>query len=67
MADKQAMIKELLAMQKMFIDYERKNGVEMRDYYAAEAGHPLENYREKYAELANKVLDAAHEEVGSKR
>jgi len=67
MADKQAMIKEMLALQQVFIDYDHEHGVSSHDYFAAEAGHPLEGYRLKYMELANKIVDAAHAEVGSSR
>lgn len=67
MSEKAKLIAQMLEMQKKFIDYEHKNGVQMADYYAAKEGHPLHNYREEYAELAMKVNTLAHEEKGSKR
>ena len=69
MSDKQKLIKEMLEMQKKFTEYERKNGVDAVDYFtdAAGASHPLNNYRQKYAELATKVVDMAHKEKGSQR
>lgn len=67
MSDKQAKIKEMLAMQKMFIEYEHENGVTAEDYYAAGDKHPLHQYREKYQELANDVCDMAHSDKGSHR
>jgi len=66
-SEKQELIKKMLEMQKEFIAYEHKNGVEPREYWAAEEGHPLGSYKEEYAELATKVVDLAHAEKGSKR
>lgn len=67
MSSKAEMIKEMLEMQKKFIDYEHKNGVDPKDYYSPEAGHELDGYRQKYMELAMKVVDMAHAEAGSER
>jgi len=67
MSDKQAKIKELLAMQKKFIDYEHKHGVTASDYYAAGDDHDLHNYREDYMKLAMEICDMAHTEKGSRR
>jgi len=67
MSNKADLIKQMLEMQKKFVAYEQKNGVDMKDYYVPEEGHPLHNYREKYAELAAQVNAMAHEEKGSKR
>jgi len=65
MSSKQDLIKEMIAMQKKFIDYEHKEGIDMKDYYTPKSGHVLDQYREKYAELAFKVIAMAHEEKGS--
>jgi len=67
MSDKQEMIKQLLEMQRKFIEYEHENGVAMKDYFMPESGHPLDGYRQKYNDLAVKLVDVAHEEVGSHR
>ena len=67
MASKQDMIKEMLEMQKKFTAYEQANGVDPEEYFTPEAGSEFEGYREKYQELANKVVDMAHEEAGSER
>ncbi len=67
MSDKQQMIKEMIEMQKKFIAYEHENGVSQEEYYMAGEDHPLTGYRQKYAELANKLVDTAHEEKGSHR
>lgn len=67
MSEKQDLIKEMMEMQKKFIAYEEANGVEMQDYFTPAGGHELDGYRQKYMELANKVVDLAHAEKGSAR
>jgi hypothetical protein len=67
MSDKAAKIKEMIAMQKKFMEYEHKNGVDPKDYFTPQSGHDLDGYREKYQELANDVVDIAHGEAGSHR
>jgi hypothetical protein len=67
MSEKQELIKKLLEMQKKFIDYEHENGVEMKDYFAGEEGHPLHGFRQEYQALANKLVDMSHAEKGSHR
>jgi hypothetical protein len=67
MSDKQAMIKKMLEMQKKFIEYEHKNGVVPEDYWMADEGHPLHNFRQEYNELAMKLVDVAHADKGSHR
>ena len=67
MSDKAKLIQEMLDMQKKFMAFEHEHGVKAADYYAAQKGHELFQYREKYAELADKVNAMAHEEKGSKR
>jgi hypothetical protein len=67
MSEKQKLIKEMLEMQKKFIAYEQQNGVDPKDYFVPEGGHTLDGYRQKYDELATKVIDLAHAEKGSHR
>jgi len=67
MSDKQEMIKKMLEMQKKFIEYEQQNGVDPVDYWKAEEGHPLHNFRQEYMDLANQLVDMAHAEKGSQR
>ena len=67
MSDKAAMIKEMIEMQKQFIEYEHKNGVDPKDYFQPDAGHELDGYRQKYRDLAMEVVDLAHAEAGSHR
>ena len=67
MSEKAKLIKEMLEMQKKFMDYEHKNGVDPKDYFAPESGHTLDGYRQKYMDIAMKVVDLAHEDKGSHR
>ena len=67
MSDKQELIKEMLEMQKHFIAYEHEHGVSQQEYFAAAEGHELHNYRQRYNELAMKLVDMAHEDKGSHR
>ena len=60
-------IAKMLEMQKKFMDYEHKNGVEPKDYYTPESGHELDGYRQEYMKLAMEVCDEAHTQKGSKR
>lgn len=64
--EKQELINKMLEMQKQFIEYEHQNGVSGKDYWASEDGL-LANYRQEYMDMANRVVDLAHEIVGSSR
>jgi len=67
MSEKAKLIAEMLEMQSKFTEYERANGVDSAEYFAAEEGHPLFGYADKYQELANKVDAMAHKDKGSTR
>ncbi|MEN8174434.1 MAG: hypothetical protein ABFS23_01640 [Pseudomonadota bacterium] len=73
MSDKEALIKEkneliaeMLDMQKQFIDLEHEKGISGKDYWASDEGL-LKDYRDKYMEMAMRVVDISHEIVGSSR
>jgi hypothetical protein len=73
MSDKQALIDEknklvdeMIALQKQFMDIEHEKGISGKDYYYSKDGL-LADYREKYAEIATRVVDLSHEIVGSTR
>jgi hypothetical protein len=73
MSDKAALIKEkqdlitqMLDMQRQFIEYEHANGISGKDYWASSDGL-LADYREKYVAMADRVVDLAHQIVGSRR
>jgi hypothetical protein len=64
--EKQALIDQMLAMQKRFIEHEHRHGLSGKDYWAASEGF-LVTYRQDYMALANRVVDLAHQIVGSSR
>lgn len=64
--EKQDLINKMLEMQKKFIDLEHENGVSGKDYWASADGL-LANYRQEYQEMATRVVDLAHQIVGSSR
>ena len=66
MSDKLAKIKEMIDMQKKFMEKERAGGVTMKEYYAPEEGDILDGYRQKYRDLSMELVDIAHAEKGSK-
>ena len=66
MQEKKELIDKMLELQKKFIEYEHQNGISGKDYYASDDGL-LANYRQEYMDLANRVVDIAHEVVGSQR
>ncbi len=66
MQEKKELINKMLELQKKFIEYEHQHGISGKDYYASEEGL-LANYRQEYMDLANRVVDIAHEMVGSAR
>lgn len=67
MNEKQQIIQQMLEMQKKFIAREQAEGVTPEEYYSPEAGDDLEGYQAKYNDLANRLVDLAHEERGSRR
>lgn len=67
MSDRQTLIKELLQMQKEFIEYEHANGIDMKDYFTPEDGHKLDGFRQAYMDKAMELVDIAHADKGSQR
>ncbi|CAK0763301.1 DUF4298 domain-containing protein [Gammaproteobacteria bacterium] len=64
--EKQELISSMLEMQKQFIDLEHRQGVTGKDYWASKEGL-LVDYRETYQNMATRVVDIAHQIVGSVR
>lgn len=64
--EKNDLIAEMLEMQKQFIDHEHENGISGKDYYYSQDGL-LADYRQKYMDMAMKVVDLSHQIVGSSR
>lgn len=64
---KQEKIKQLIEMQKQFIDQEHQGGVTMKEYFTPDEDSSLHGYRENYMRLAMEVVEDARGEVGSKK
>ena len=67
MSDRNTLIKELIDMQKKFIEDEQKNGFDAKNYFAPESGHILDGFRETFRDKSMELVDAAHADKGSKR
>ncbi len=67
MSEKQELIRKLLDLQKKFIEYEQGHDLDPAEFFAPPPGHPLEQYRKEYDQLASRLVDLAHEEKGSHR
>lgn len=67
MTSKQERIQKLLEMQKKFIELEQRGEFTPESYWMPKEGSDLDGFKEEYSKLAMKVVDDAHEEVGSKR
>ena len=69
MSNRAELISKMMEMQKEFIKYTEglEGDFEMADYYTSDESHPLFNFREKYDELSEQVVDAAHSDRGSIR
>jgi hypothetical protein len=64
-AEKNALIAEMLELQKQFIDREHDGGISGKDYYYSQEGL-LKDYRQIYMEKAMRVVELSHQIVGSK-
>jgi hypothetical protein len=64
--EKKELINKMLEMQQKFIELEHQQGINGKDYYASKDGL-LATYRQEYMDMANRVVDLAHEIVGSAR
>ena len=67
MNEKQKIIQEMLEMQKKFIAQEQSEGIDLEEYYRGEGDSVVNGYQARYSELANKLVELAHGEKGSKR
>ena len=67
MTEKQEIIKQMLDMQKKFIEIEHKGEFKADEYYDTDGDSELAKYKNKYNELSIRLVDLAHEEKGSQR
>ena len=67
MSDRATLIKEILDMQKKFIEDEHKNGFNAKNYFTPESGSSLDGYRQDFMDKAMELVDVAHADKGSHR
>ena len=63
---KQEQIKQLIEMQKKFIEKEQNTGVSMQEYFSPDEQSDLHGYSENYMKIAMEIVEDAHQEVSSK-
>ena len=62
--ERQQLIEKMLEMQKKFMEIEHEKGISGKDYWASKEGL-LATYRKDYRDTAMRVVDLAHQIVGS--
>jgi len=67
MSKKQEIIKQMLEMQRRFIELEQHGEFSIEDYYDSEGDSELAQFKRTYDELATQLVDLAHAEKGSHR
>lgn len=67
MSNKQEIIKQMLEMQRRFIELEQNGEFSIEDYYDSDGDSELAQFKRTYDELATQLVDLAHAEKGSHR
>ena len=67
MSEKQEIIKQIMALQKKFIEIEQSGEFSAEEYYDSDGDSELARYKREHEELATRLVDLAHEDKGSKR
>lgn len=67
MSNKQEIIKQMLEMQRRFIELEKNGEFSIEDYYDSDGDSELAQFKRTYDELATQLVDLAHAEKGSHR
>lgn len=67
MSERQEIIKQMLEMQRKFIELEQKGEFSIEEYYDTDGESELASYKRAYDELAIKLVDMAHADKGSHR
>ncbi len=67
MSNKQEIIKQMLEMQRRFIEIEQNGEFSIEDYYDSDGDSELAQFKRSYDELATQLVDLAHAEKGSHR
>ena len=67
MSEKQEIIKQMMALQHKFVELEHRGEFSTEEYYDNEGDSELAQHKRRYDELATRLVDLAHAEVGSSR
>ena len=67
MSNKQEIIKQMLEMQRRFIELEQNGEFSIEDYYDSDGDSELAQFKRTYDELATQLVDLAHADKGSRR
>ena len=67
MSEKQEIIKQIMELQREFIELEQNGQFSAEQYSDSEGDSELAVNKRKHEELATKLVDLAHEEKGSHR
>ena len=67
MSEKQEIIKQMMELQRKFIDLEQNGQFSAEEYYDNDSDSELAAYKRTHEELATRLVDLAHEEKGSHR
>ena len=67
MSEKQEIIRQMMEMQKKFIEIEQRGEFSAEEYYDADGETELSQFKRAYDEMATRLVDMAHAEKGSHR
>jgi hypothetical protein len=67
MSEKQEIIKQIMELQREFIEIEQNGKFSAEQYYDTEGDSELAVNKRKHEELATRLVDLAHEDKGSHR
>ncbi|MCP4472127.1 MAG: hypothetical protein GY815_15865 [Gammaproteobacteria bacterium] len=67
MSEKQEIIRQMMELQRKFIDLEHNGEFSAEEYYDSEGDSELARHKRSFEELATKLVDLAHAEKGSHR
>ena len=67
MSNKQEIIKQMLEMQRRFIELEQNGEFSIEDYYDSDGDSELAQFKRTYDQLATQLVDLAHADKGSHR
>lgn len=67
MSEKQDIIKQMMELQRRFIELEQNGEFSAQEYYDTEGESELARHKRSFDELAARLVDLAHAEKGSHR